>query len=119
MMANRDNNFVKPESKSFQSAAANADWAGTPGYNVVLVNQPGQDSWPITGASFILMHKTPANAERALAALKFFEWSFKNGAKLAEDLDYVPMPDAVVTLVGKTWAADIKGGDGKPVWNGQ
>jgi len=116
VMGNHDGQFVKPETKAFQSAAANADWAHTPGFQVVLTNQPGKDSWPISGASFILMHKVPASPDRAVAALKFFDWAFVNGGKAAEELDYVPMPAAVVKLVEDTWAKEIKTTDGKALW---
>ncbi len=115
-MANRDGNYVKPESGAFQSAAANADWAHAPGFYLVLVNQPGKASWPITGASFILMHKTQDQPARAAECLKFFDWSYTNGQKMAEELVYVPMPETVVKLVEKTWTDTLKSTDGKPVW---
>jgi phosphate transport system substrate-binding protein len=112
---NRDGKVVAPEMKSFQAAAANADWAKAPGYYQILVDQPGGDSWPITGASFILMHKQVKDAEDALTALKFFAWAFDKGDALAEGLDYVPIPDNVVQMVEKTWSGNIMAG-GKPVW---
>jgi len=114
-MINAAGKTVEPESAAFQAAAANADWAGTPGYEVVLTNEPGDKSWPITGASFILMYKNPQDPAAAAEALKFFAWSYKNGAKMAEELDYVPMPKPVVDLIAKTWADNIKAG-GKPVY---
>ena len=89
-------------------AAANADWAKTPGYHVILTDQPGDKSWPITGATFILMHKQPADKAAAAEAIKFFTWAFAKGDKIAEELDYIPMPDSVVDLIKKTWSADIK-----------
>lgn len=115
-LQNQAGEFVEPDIKAFQEAAANADWKNAPGYYLVLTNQPGKGSWPITGASFILMHKSPANAAVAKEALKFFDWAYANGDKLAIELDYVPMPDSVEKLVEATWAADIKGADGKPLW---
>jgi len=109
-MVNKGGKTVEPNSASFQAAAANADWAKTPGYAVVLTDQPGDASWPITGASFILMHKQPQNAAASQEALKFFAWAYEKGGKLAEELDYVPMPDAVVKLVEDTWKKEIRTG---------
>ena len=115
LMANRDGLVVKPESRAFQSAASNADWAKAEGFYLILTDQPGKDSWPITGASFILMHKTQENPARGAAALKFFLWSFANGGKMADELDYVPMPANVVKMVTNMWTQEIKGADGKPL----
>ena len=114
-MATHDGHFVKPESKTFQSAAANADWAKADGFYLVLTDQPGKDSWPITGASFILMHKVQERPERAAETLKFFKWSYANGGKMADELDYVPMPPNVVKMVAAMWSKEIKGADGKPI----
>lgn len=114
-MANKDGKFVEPNSKSFQAAAANADWADAKGYYVILTDQPGAESWPITGASFILMHKQAHDPASSEAALKFFSWAYADGDKMAEALDYVPMPDKIVQMVQKTWAAEIKGANG-PLW---
>jgi phosphate transport system substrate-binding protein len=107
-MVNKDGATVKPELKSFQAAAANADWAHAPGYYLVLVNEPGTESWPITSATFILIHEQPADPKAAGEALKFFSWAYANGGKMAEELDYVPMPPAVVEMVKKTWGEKIK-----------
>ena len=115
-LKNHDGAFVSPDSKSFQAAAANADWAKAPGFYLLLTDQPGKDSWPITGATFILMHKQQQKPEKAKAALDFFDWAYRNGDKLAEQLDYVPMPEKVVGAVEASWA-QIVGPDGKPVWN--
>ena len=115
-MVNADGKAVTPETPSFQSAAANADWEHAVGFYQILTDEPGAKSWPITGATYILMHKTVENADDALAALKFFDWSYKNGDKMAEALDYIPMPDNVVELVKKSWAANIKDSAGMPVW---
>lgn len=115
-LKNRDGNFVQPDDTTFKAAAAGAAWDKTPGMEVVLTNQPGKSSWPITGASFILMHKSQASAERAKEVLKFFDWSYKNGGAAATELDYVAMPDSVVKLVQSAWKADIKDASGKAVW---
>ena len=113
-LLNHDGKYVAPEAKAFQAAAANADWAGAEGYYLILTDQAGADSWPITGASFILMH-TDSKDRNTLAALKFFDWAYKRGQKMAEDLDYVPLPDKVIKLVQKTWQDSLKV-NGKPVW---
>jgi phosphate transport system substrate-binding protein len=116
-MMNRDGKVVAPTIDAFQAAAANADWEHTPGYAVLLTNQPGAKSWPITGATFILMYRNQDKPETAKAVLQFFSWSYKNGDKMAESLDYVPMPEKVVHMVESTWSKDIKAADGKPVWS--
>jgi len=115
-MANRDGNYVAPEASAFKAAAANADWAGAKGFYLVLTNQPGKESWPITGASFILMHKAQDKPESAVECLKFFSWSYGNGQKMADELQYVAMPDNVAKMVEKTWTDTMKSADGKPVW---
>jgi len=115
-LKNLDGVFVDPDDETFKAAAANGDWAGTPGMAVVLTNQPGKNSWPITGASFILMHKSQAEALTGRAVLKFFDWSYKNGAKMAAELDYVPMPAPVVKLVNEAWKAQLKDASGKAIW---
>ncbi|BAI76590.1 phosphate transport system substrate-binding protein (plasmid) [Azospirillum sp. B510] len=114
-LQNKDGKTVSPKIEAFQAAAANADWANSQGYYVLLTDEPGAGSWPITGASFILMYKAPQDAASSAEALKFFDWAYKNGAKMATELDYVPMPEAVVSLVQKTWSQSIQA-DGKPVW---
>jgi len=113
------NSFSVPGSGAplFQAAAANADWANAPGFYQILTDQPGAKSWPIAGATFILMHATPEDPAAASEALKFFSWAYEKGGKQAEELDYVPLPGAVVALIKKTWAAEIKGADGKPLLN--
>jgi phosphate transport system substrate-binding protein len=113
-MLNHDGKYVVPEAKAFQAAAANADWAKAEGYYLILTDQPGSDSWPITGASFILMHTDSKDAQ-TVAALKFFDWAYKSGQKMAEDLDYVPLPDKVTKLVQATWLQSLKV-NGKPAW---
>ncbi|RWX77324.1 phosphate ABC transporter substrate-binding protein PstS [Neorhizobium lilium] len=115
-MINKDGKTVEPTGKSFAAAAENAKWDSQPGYGVILANQPGAESWPMTAATWILVHKKPEDAAATGEALKFFAWSYKNGGKAAAELDYVPMPEAVVKSVEAMWAKDIVGKDGKPVW---
>jgi phosphate transport system substrate-binding protein len=118
-MINKAGKTVAPTAEAFQAAAANADWAGTPGFEVILTEEPGDASWPITSATFILMHKQPADAANSAEALKFFDWAYSKGDKFAEELDYVPMPDNVVNAVKKLWVSEIKDASGKPIfWGG-
>jgi phosphate transport system substrate-binding protein len=105
---NKAGKTVQPNIGAFQAAAANADWAGAKNYFVILTDQPGEASWPITGATFILMHKDATDKKASQEAIKFFKWSFEKGDKMAEELDYIPMPDSVVKLIEKTWSAEIK-----------
>ena len=111
-MQNADGAFVTPEEDAFKAAAAGADWAKS--FYQILTNQPGKASWPLTGATFILMHKAQDKPAEAAAALKFFDWAYKNGNQVADDLDYVAMPDSVKAVIVKTWA-EIKDTSGKPV----
>jgi phosphate transport system substrate-binding protein len=115
-MVNHDGKVVAPNSASFQAAAGNADWAHSDSYYVILTDEPGAESWPIAGATFILMYKQPVDVASSAAALKFFDWAYKNGSKAAEELNYVPLPPAVIAQIEKTWATEIKGPDGKPVY---
>jgi phosphate transport system substrate-binding protein len=115
-MVNKAGKIVAPTSASFQAAASGADWSSKPGFGVILANQPGDESWPMTAGTWILMYKQPEDPAASAEALKFFDWAYKNGGKMAEELDYVPMPANVVADVEKMWAADIKGSDGKPVF---
>ncbi|MHB1216988.1 MAG: phosphate ABC transporter substrate-binding protein PstS [Alphaproteobacteria bacterium] len=113
---NKDGKTVEPNSKSFQAAAANADWVGSKSYYVILTDQPGAESWPISGATFILMYKQAQDAAASEAALKFFAWAYSaEGDKMADALDYVPMPENVTKQIQKTWASEIKGPNG-PLW---
>ncbi|UPK27454.1 phosphate ABC transporter substrate-binding protein PstS [Bradyrhizobium sp. 195] len=107
-LVNKAGKPVQPTVEAFQAAASNADWAKAPGYYVILTDQPGEKSWPITAATFILMHKSATDKAASQEAIKFFRWAFKSGGKAAEELDYIPMPDSVVQLIEKTWAAEIK-----------
>lgn len=115
-LKNRDGAFVQPDDENFKAAAAGADWVKTPGMAVVLTDQPGKASWPITGASFILMHKKQADAAKGKEVLKFFDWAYKNGGKMALDLEYVAMPVDVTKLVQEVWKAQLKDSSGKAVW---
>lgn len=115
-MINKAGKTVAPDSDSFQAAAANADWKSVPGFGVILANQPGDASWPMTAGTWILMYKKPSDPAAAAAALKFFDWSYKNGGKAALELDYVPMPENVVKEVEAMWASEIKDDSGKPVF---
>jgi phosphate transport system substrate-binding protein len=107
-MVNKAGKTVQPTVAAFQAAASNADWAKAPGYYVILTDQPGEASWPITAATFILMHKEPTDKAASKEAVKFFKWAFEKGDKMAEELDYIPMPASVVKLIEKTWSSDIK-----------
>ena len=115
-MVNTDGKVVEPKTAAFQAAAAGVDWANSPGYYVILTNQPGADSWPITGASFILIYKQPDDPEAVKTALEFFDWAYQDGDKMAEDLDYVPIPDELVGLVKTTWKSSIVDGSGKAIY---
>ncbi len=115
-LQNKDGAFLQPDDEAFKAAAAGANWTGTPGYAVVLTNQPGKASWPITGVSYILVHKSQADGNRGKEVLKFFDWAYKNGDAAAVELDYVPMPDSVAKLVQDAWRANLKDASGKAVW---
>jgi len=115
-MTNKVGKTVAPTSDAFQAAAANADWNSVPGYGVILANQPGASSWPMTAATFILIPKQPQDAGAATSALKFFAWAYAKGGKMAEELDYVPMPAEVVKQIKEMWAKSITGSDGKPLY---
>ena len=115
-MVNKEGKAVAPTSAAFQAAAANADWNSVPGYGVILANQAGAESWPMTAATFILIHKQPDDAAAAAAALKFFAWAYTKGDKMAEELDYVPMPKKVVGEIEKMWASQIKDSGGKALY---
>ena len=116
-MKNRDGQFVEPDDIAFQAAAAGADWKGTPGFGVVLTDQPGKGSWPIAGASFILMYAKQERPDKAVEVMKFFDWAFRNGAKMAEELDYVAIPEALAKEIADTWKSNIRDGSGKALWN--
>jgi phosphate transport system substrate-binding protein len=107
-LINKAGKTVQPTVAAFQAAAGNADWAHAPGYYVILTDQPGEASWPITAATFILMQKEPVDRAASTEAIKFFKWSFEKGGKMAEELDYIPMPESVVKQIEKTWTSEIK-----------
>jgi len=115
-LKNRDGQFVSPTDASFQAAAANAKWNADKGFYEILTNEPGKDSWPITGATFILVYKSPKNTATATETLKFFDWAYANGDKMASDLDYVPLPANVVNMIRGSWKKQIKDGSGKAIW---
>lgn len=115
-LQNKDGQFVQPSQESFAAAAAHADWQGTPGMGVVLTNEAGADSWPVTAASFILIHKTQDKPENGKAVLTFFDWAFENGKEMAAELDYVPLPAEVTDQIEKLWADEIKAADGSAIW---
>ncbi|MBS4099266.1 MAG: phosphate ABC transporter substrate-binding protein PstS [Sulfuricella sp.] len=117
MLQNKEGQYVIANDDEFKAAAANAHWDKAPGFYEILTEQPGKNSWPITGASFILMHKNQANPAQAAEVLKFFDWAFANGEKMAAELDYVPMPGNVVKLIQGAWKTQLKGADGKPVYH--
>jgi phosphate transport system substrate-binding protein len=113
LLKNLDGNFAKPDDENFKAAAASADWAKS--FYQILTEQPGKDTWPISGATFILMYKTQEKPASAANALKFFDWAYTSGDKEAADLEYVPLPDAVKSLVRKQWADNIKDASGKAI----
>ncbi len=114
-MMNHDGKKVEPITETFAAAAGNADWKNAEGFYLLLTDQPGAKSWPITASTFILMPTEPKDPVAAAAALKFFDWAYANGDDAAKALDYIPMPKNVVELVKQEWSADIKGADGKPL----
>jgi phosphate transport system substrate-binding protein len=107
-LVNKAGKPVQPTNEGFQAAAANADWAHALGYYLILTDQPGDKSWPIVASTFILLHKDSTDKAAAQDALKFFKYAFEKGAKMAEELDYIPMPDAVIKQIEKTWSDEIK-----------
>lgn len=114
LVKNADGHFVAPDDLTFKAAAANANWSNS--YYEILTNQKGKDAWPISGATFIIMHKSQAKPEQGAEVLKFFDWAYKSGSAMATDMDYVPMPDAVVKMIAATWAQQLKDPAGKPIW---
>ncbi|WP_088279421.1 phosphate ABC transporter substrate-binding protein PstS [Ideonella sp. A 288] len=113
LLQNQAGAFVAPDDLNFKAAAASADWAKS--FYQVLTDQPGKDAWPLTGATFIMMHKLQSKPANATNALRFFNWAFSSGDKLAADLEYVPLPDSVKAQVRKQWADNLKDGTGKAV----
>jgi phosphate transport system substrate-binding protein len=115
-MTNKAGKTASPTLASFQAAAASANWKSEPGYGVILGNQPGETTWPVTAATWILVYKKPQDPVATAGALKFFKWSYEKGGKLAEELDYVPMPANVVKEIENTWSTEIMDASGKPVY---
>jgi phosphate transport system substrate-binding protein len=115
-MINKDAKTVAAAPEAIQAAAAGADWTHAPGFYMLLTDSPGAESWPIAGATFILVPKKPSDPAAAQEALKFFDWAYKNGSHMASELDYVPLPASLVALIRKEWADSIKGPDGKPIY---
>lgn len=115
-LRNLDGQFAVPDDENFKAAAAGADWAKAPGMAVILTNQPGKITWPISGASYILIYKTPADAEKGKEVLKFFDWAFKNGGQMATELEYVFLPPSVTKLIQENWKAKVKDASGKAIW---
>jgi phosphate transport system substrate-binding protein len=107
-MINKDGKVVVATPEAIMAAAAGADWAHAPGFYMIITDSPGAKSWPIAGATFILIPKEPKDQAATSEALKFFAWAYKNGAKMAESLDYIPMPDSVVKLIEAKWKSDVK-----------
>jgi phosphate transport system substrate-binding protein len=115
LVKNAAGNYPAPNAAAFAAAAASAPWTSSPGNYVLLLNQPGANAWPISGATFILMYKNPSNAAASANVLKFYDWAYKYGDAAATALDYVPLPHAVKAMVRKQWATYITAG-GKPVY---
>jgi len=115
LLKNRAGSFAAPTIESFQSAAASADWKNAPGFYLVLTDQPGEKSWPITGASFILVYKQQDDPVKAKNMLDFFNWCYRNGASIATELQYVPVPPQVAELVESSWRENMRA-NGQPVW---
>jgi len=107
-MQNADGKYVSPDDLTFAAAAAGADWFAVPGMGISMVNAKGATAWPISTASFILMYKEPGDKAASQNALKFFDWAFKNGRKMAEELDYVPLPDALTQQIRQRVWSQIK-----------
>jgi phosphate transport system substrate-binding protein len=107
-LVNKAGKTVQPTTEAFQAAASNADWANAPGYYLILTDQPGDKSWPIVASTFILMHKDATDKAASQEAIKFFKYAFEKGGKMAEDLDYIPMPESVIKQIEKTWSSEIK-----------
>jgi phosphate transport system substrate-binding protein len=114
-LQNADGVFLEADEASFKAAAAGADWTKS-SFAEILTNQPGKQAWPISGATFILLHKVQDKPAQGLEVMKFFDWAYKNGSKMAIELDYVPLPDSLVGLIAKAWTASVKDAAGKSLW---
>jgi phosphate transport system substrate-binding protein len=116
LVRNREGHYIQPNAESFQAAAANADWRKAPGFYMILTNQPGKSSWPIVGATFILVHSSQHDIKRASRMFKFFHWAYGHGQDIARKLHYVPLPEHVVQMVEETWSREVKAADGGRIW---
>ena len=117
LVRNREGQYPVPDSKSFQAAAAYAEWSKAPGFYQIITDSPGKDSWPIAATSFILLHTTQQKPQNALEVMKFFDWSFRNGDRMADELDYVPLPDNLTGMIAGAWKSQVKDASGKAIWN--
>ena len=115
-LKNKDGQYLQPDDENFKAAAASAEWTKTPGFAVVLTDTAGKNSWPITGVSYILMHRAQADAAKGKEVVKFFDYAYKNGSAAAAELDYVPMPASVVKLVQGAWKAQLKDASGAAIY---
>ena len=118
-LRNKAGHFVSPTMEAFQAAAASGDWAGAKNFAVNLLDQPGEKSWPIESATFILLPKNPSDPARSATVMKFFDWAYKNGDAAATDLEYIPLPETVKAAVRTAWHANILGPDGKPIYQAE
>ncbi len=116
LLRNRDGKYVHPDTETFTAAANTADWQRAPGFFMILTNQPGERSWPIVGATFILMQKSQTNPGQALSTLKFFDWAYRQGQEIARKLHYVPLPESAVRLIEGHWSREIKAANGDRIW---
>jgi len=116
LLQNHEGQFPQPDDDSFKAAAAYAKWDAKNGFYEILTDEPGKESWPITGATFILVQKTQDKPETGAEVLKFFDWAFVNGGKMASDLDYVPLPDSLTKLIRASWKEQVKDASGKAIW---
>lgn len=114
-MKNSTGAVVQPKTETFKAAAAGADWSKS--FYQILTNEPGKDAWPVVGATFVLLHVTQDRPEQGKETLKFFDWAFKNGERAAQDLDYISLPNSVVTEIRAQWMSKVKDSAGKPVAN--
>ncbi len=117
LVQNRDGAFPKPDNASFQAAAEYADWKNAPGFYRIITDSPGKNSWPIAASSFVLLRTTQDKPQNALQVMKFYDWSFKNGQKMAEELDYVPLPESLTRLIAESWKTRVRDGSGNAIWN--
>jgi phosphate transport system substrate-binding protein len=116
LVQNRDGQYPKPDNRTFQNAAAAADWKNAPGYYQIITNSPGRDSWPIAATSFIVLRTRQDKPQNAAEVMKFFDWAFKNGGRMADELDYVPLPDNLVQQIEGSWKQEVKDASGKAIW---